>query len=334
MRKARVPSLDLLRKIAELRERGLGYRAIVKELGLGVSYKTVERWLKKYGRFINGVKVTRKAKTDCHVVSSFVSLEPEDKGNGSVDDIPVGRGEHGNGGFSHDFFRGLGRTERLVLEVMFRDPYAYWSPSLIRRSLGLLGFKLSRNAIWAALRRLVRRGLVVYSPMVTLFCGAVFRGAYRLQDPGSLFGFADRLYVHNVRVPGDYVVVDDRAQPLTLAFFRGVIRFGEVPVTQIEVNYDYPMPREVLEHLKGLGWSESRIYPKPELGVIRFEHRLFPKDLALSLDAVKEVELRYRLLTKIVYDIALTELTRLGAPGQPQPSSDRRGVVESVPSVL
>ncbi len=326
------PSLSLLRRIKELRDKGLGYRAIVKQLGLSVSYRTVARWLKKYERFLNGVKVTRKAKTGCHVVSSFVSLEPEDRTKHSVDDIPVGGGGRGNGGFSRDFFRGLGRTERLILEVMFRDPYGYWSPSLIKRSLGLLGFKLSRNAVWAALRRLVRRGLVVYAPMVTLFCGAVFRGAYRLRDPGSLFGFSDELYVHNVRVPGGFVVVDDRAQPLTLAFFRGMIRFGEAPVTQVEVNYDYPMPREVLEYLRGLGWSESRIYPKPELGVIRFEHRLFPKDLVLSLNSVREVELRHHLLTKIVYDIALTELTRLGALGQP--SSDRRGVVGGVPSVI
>ena len=305
-----VPSLELLRRIKALRDRGLGWRRIVKELNLGVSYRTIARWLKKYEGFLNGVKVTQNPKTAVTSDHYFMSREPEDRPVDFVEDPSV--------------WRRLGRTEKLILSVMATDPYAYWTSTLILKGAGLMRYKLSRNAVWAALKRLQKRGLINYSPMVTLFAGAVFRGAYSLRPV-----FNDSVAVHNLKVPGPLkdqcVVCDDSSVPLSAALFRGNILYGDVPITQAEMNSDYPMSDGVLNYLKSLGWGMTVIYPKPELGVIRFEHRLNPKDLLLNLRSKDELEFRYKVLTKIAYDIVTTETVRMNSEGINPQSSDRRG---------
>lgn len=313
-----VPSLEVLQRIRELRERGLGWRRIAKELNIGVSYRTVARWWVKYSRFLS--RVTLEPKTAVTSGHSFLSLEPEDRVPDSVDDASL--------------WRKLGPTEKLVLRVMSSDPYAFWTPSLILRQAGLMRYRLSRNAVWQALKRLVRRGLVRYEPMVTLFAGAVLRGAYMLKPV-----FNDSVGVHNLRVPGhprdQCVVCDDRSFPLSLALFRGNILYGDVPITQAELNSDYPMTPEVLDYLKSLGWEQTVIYPKPELGCIRFEHRIRPKDLLLNLSSKDELEFRYRVLTKVVHDIITAESIRMHkASPVADTVSDRRGVLGSVPSAI
>jgi len=70
------------------------------------------------------------------------------------------------------------------------------------------------------------------------------------------------------------------------------------------------------------------IYPKPKLGILRIEHRLWPKDLTLSLSSKDEIEARGKLITNILSNIITYEVTRLRS------SSDRHGVLGSVPTVL
>ena len=317
------PTLSVLKRLVELRSRGLGYRRlaaiICEEFRVCVSYRTIERWLRKYSHFISS---DRNPKTGCHFSdcggNNLLSREPEDRHSKLVEDPPIlltGR---------------LGPTERLIIRVMSLYPHQYWPPSVIlhyaRKLLGLEAFtrRLSRRAVWAALKRLQRRGLIIYVPMVTLVAKVTMRGCYRL-NPKLFMG--DSLRVHNLRVPGHQVVSEDRSVPLLWALFEGSARFGEAPITQLEVNTDYPLPEEIINYFKSLGWSQTVIYLKPELGILRFEHRLRPKDLLLNLNSYNEIRARYTLLTKIVRDIAETELERL-AP------SDRRGVLRSVPLVL
>ena len=302
-----VPSLELLRRIKELRDRGLGYRAIVRELNLGVSYKTVERWLKKYERFLNGVKVTGKPSSTvtCH---SFVSLEPVNN-----EDLDVIKKQWGR----------LGRTQRAVLEVILSDPSAVWTAAQVWRRLRLLKFLVSRHAVYQAMRRLCRRGILHHLREYRLLEGEVVRGGFRLIafEPSSF-------EVHNVRIPGRQVTADDVSVSLSSALFVGNILYGEAPLTQFELNSDIHLPKEVLQYLRSLGWGFSVIYPKPDRGVLRVEHRMWPKDLTLSLASKDEIERRGRLITAILYDILTYEVSRLRI------RSDRRGVVRGVPSVI
>ena len=301
-------NLHVLKRVIELRNKGLGYRSIAKviceELRACVSYRTIARWIKKYSWILER---DEHPKTGCHFSdcgdNTLLSREPEDRRSEPVEDPPI-------------LLRlnRLGPTERLVLRVMLLDPHTYWTPTTIlhyaRIFLGLKAYsmRLTRRAVWAALKRLQHRGLVTYVPMVTLLAKVTMRGCYRL-NPKLFRG--DSLRVHNLRVPGHQVVNEDRSVPLLWALFEGSARFGEVPITQIEVNADYSLSTEVISYLKSLGWSQTVIYLKPELGILRFEHRLHPKDLTLSVNSYREVISRYLLLTKIVRDIAETEIERL-----------------------
>ncbi len=308
MGRARVPSLELLRRIKELRERGLGYRAIVKRLNLSVSYRTVARWLNRYERFLNGVKVTRKASSPVTSTDNLLSLEPVIR-----EDLGVIKKRWGR----------LGRTQREVLKVVLTDPSVVWTAAQVWRRLRLLRFIVSRQAVYKAMRRLDLRGILKWYREYRLLEGEVIKGGFRLIafEPSS---FA----VHNLRVPGKQVIADDVSVNLASAIFTGSILVGEAPITQLELNSDIPLPREVLKYLRDLGWGFSVIYPKPDLGVLRVEHRMWPKDLTLSLASKDEIERRGRLITSILYDVLTYEVSRLRL------SSDGRGVVRSVPLVL
>ena len=115
---------------------------------------------------------------------------------------------------------------------------------------------------------------------------------------------------------------------LSVGLFVSEVLVGEVPLTQFEPNSDIPIPKEVLDYLrKRLGWGFTVIYPKPKQGVLRIEHRFWPKDLILSLSSKNEIEARGRLITKIVYEIMTYEVMRLR-------SSDRHEGLRSVSLVL
>ncbi len=297
-----VPSLELLRRIKALRDR------IVEELNLGVSYRTVARWLRKYEGFLNGVKVTHKP-SSAVTSGSFLSLEPVIKPDLDVISKQWGR---------------LGRTQRAVLEVILSDPSVLWTAAQVWRGLKLLKFLVSRQAVYKAMRRLVERGILHHIREYRLVEGEVIKGGFRLIafEPSS---FA----VHNVRAAGHQVIKSDVSVNLSSALFTGSILYGEAPLTQFELNSDIPLPTEILQYLRNLGWGFTLIYPKPKLGVLRIEHRMWPKDLTLSLKSKDEIERRGKLITSILNDIIPYEVSRLN----PQ-SSDRRGVLVSVPSVI
>ena len=308
MSRARVPSLELLRRIKELRERGLGYRAIVKQLNLSVSYRTVARWLVRYERFLNGVKVTRKASSPVTSTNNLLSLEPVIR-----EDLDAIKKRWGR----------LGRTQRAVLEVILTDPSVVWTAAQVWRRLKLLKYVVSRQAVYQAMRRLARRGILHYFREYVLVEGEVIKGGFKLiaLEPSS---FA----VHNLRVPGAQVIADDVSVSLSFALFAGNVMYGDAPITQFELNSDIPLPQEILNYLRYLGWGFTVIYPKPRLGVLRVEHRMWPKDLTLSLASKDEIERRGKLITAILHDILTYEVSRLRS------SSDGRGVVRAVPSVL
>jgi hypothetical protein len=287
----------------------LGWRAIVRELGLAVSYRTVARWYEKYSHFINGVKVTHNPSTAVTSDSNLLSLEPVNRW-----DLDVIKKQWGR----------LGRTQRAVLSVILTDPSIVWTAAAVHRRLRLLKYVVSRQAVYMAMRRLVKRGLLHHFRQYLLVEGEVIKGGFKLVAFGPS-SFA----VHNLRIPRLQVISNDAGVNLSSALFTGSITFGEVPITQMELNSDIPLPKEILNYLRNLGWGFSIIYPKPKLGVLRVEHRLWPKDLTLSLKSKEEIERRGKLITSILYDILSYEVSRLRTD-----SSDRRGILRAVPSVL
>ena len=298
----------------ELRSRGLGYRRlaaiICEEFRVCVSYRTIERWLRKYSHFVSsdGVPVNRVSLQQV-TGHNELSLEPVN----SLD-LDVIKKQYGR----------LGRTERAVLQVILSDPSLVWTAAMVHRRLRLLKYVVSRQAVYQAMRRLARRGVLARVPEFKLVEGEVVRGGFRLValEPSS-FG------VHNLRVPGLQVIADDVSVNLSSGLFVGEVMVGEAPITQLELNSDIPIPKEILDYLRNrIGWGFTVIYPKPKLGVLRIEHRLWPKDLTLSLSSKDEIEARGKLITNILSNIITYEVTRLKV------SSDRRRVLRGVPFVL
>ena len=89
------------------------------------------------------------------------------------------------------------------------------------------------------------------------------------------------------------VIADDSSVNLSIGLFVGEVLVGEAPPTQFELNSDITIPKEVLYYLRDrIGWGFTVIYPKPKQGVLRIEHRFWPKDLILSLSSKDEIEAR------------------------------------------
>lgn len=318
-------NLHTLKRVLELREKGLGYRSIAKaicrELHVCVSYRTIARWIKKYSHFIlNGGVSVNKVSLQQVTRDNLSSREPVNN-----PDLDVIKKQWGK----------LGRTERTVLQVILSDPSIVWTAAMVWRELKLLKYSVSRQAVYQAMRRLAKRGILTRIPRYVrvgtktkefkyeLFKGEVIRGGFKLValEPSSFS-------IHNVRVPGIQVIADDSSVNLSVGLFVGEVLVGEAPLTQFELNSDIPISKEVLDYLRNrVGWGFTVIYPKPRQGVLRIEHRFWPKDLTLSLTSKDEIEARGRLITKIVYEVITYEVMRLR-------SSDRRGVLGSVLSVL
>ena len=282
------PSLSLLRRIKELRDRGYGWKRIVKELGLGVSYRTVARWYSRYSRVLEA-RLTEAANTGHNVLSTV----PANKSDEPEDDLLWG--EWGR----------LGRTQKLVLQVILSCPEVVWTAAMVWRKLGLMRYSLSYRAVYAAMLRLAKRGILVRVRDLRLVEGEVIRGGFRLvKFPLNYFD------VHNFRVGGRYVVPKGSTAPLGVALVFSYFRYGEEPITGGHINNDIPFPPEVIEYLRGLGWRGTLIYPKER--VVRVEHHFYPNDLTNSLNAAEEIERRMRLFTSIVAEIISYEVQRLG----------------------
>ena len=318
-------NLHVLKRVIELRSKGLGYRsiskAICKELRVCVSYRTIARWVKKYSHFIlnGGVSVNKVSLAEV-TGSNLSSREPVNN-----PDLDVIKKQWGR----------LGRTERAVLRVILSEPGIVWTAAMVWRELKLLKYGVSRQAVYQAMRRLAKRGILTRIPRYVrvgskikefryeVVKGEVIRGGFKLValEPSSFS-------IHNVRVPGIQVIANDSSVNLTVGLFIGEVLVGEAPLTQFELNSDIPLPKELLRYLRErLGWGFSVIYPKIEEGVLRVDHRFWPKDLTLSLTSKDEIEARGRLITKLLHEILTYEVVRLRV-------SDRRGILRSVPLVL
>ena len=318
-------NLHTLKRVLELREKGLGYRSIAKaicrELRVCVSYRTIARWIKKYSHFIlNGSVPVNKVSLQQVTRSNLSSREPVN--NPDLDIIKKQWSK-------------LGRTERAVLRVILSEPGIVWTAAMVHKELKLLKYSVSRQAVYQAMRRLARRGILTRIPRYVrvgskikkfkyeVVKGEVIRGGFKLiaLEPSSFS-------IHNVRVPGIQVIANDSSVNLSVGLFVGEVLVGEAPLTQFELNSDIPIPKDLLKYLREhLGWRFSVIYPKVEEGVLRVEHRFWPKDLTLSLTSKSEIEARGRLITKILHEILTYEVVRLRV-------SDRRGILRSVSLVL
>lgn len=117
----------------------------------------------------------------------------------------------------------LGRTQKLVLEALSLQGPAGATPSMIVAFIReTRGRRVTRNAVWQALQRMARRGLVARLP----------GGRYRLAPTWS------GVYVENFRVAGRLVwSTKELGRPaaleeaLTLAALRGLYW----PVEQVEL---------------------------------------------------------------------------------------------------
>ncbi len=295
--------LELAREIHRLRERGLGYRRIGKALGM--HYKRVERLYKKYLSLLTHVKVTRSVDGSdgsdgsdggSRLVGRNVTPKPVDSVTQPLTNS-IGR---------------LGRTQRLILDVMSEQPGSWWTISAIRNKLRLLRYLYTRQALFEALKRLRRRGLIEYMPSTLLVSGEKVLGLYRLRFYVSLD--SREVLVHNMRVSGMQIVSKERdGEPklLSEALFRAHLLGKTWPVDQVELHNDYHVDTGVTQRLRGLGWRMTVVY-SPRPGVIRFEHRLWrPEGLIASPDQKPEWLSRYESFTSMVSEIAYRELSRL-----------------------
>jgi len=296
--------LLLAREIVKLKEGcGLGYRSIGKILGL--HYKRVERLYKKYKHAFSHVTlpdVTLNPKTPVTSQDNLWSHETRRQPRELEDNTPI---------LYRYTVQGvekvrLGRTQKLILTIMLEDPDLFWTPSMIKRKLKLIGYMLTRRAIHSALRRLHVRGIVEYYGKVLLAEGEIIRGCYRVKTIPS----GAKILVHNLRVDG-VQIVSKEPMSVTAALFKSSIVYGKTfPVDQAEIHNDIPVDPEFIDKLRELGWRMTVIYPKGDK--IRFEHRLWkPKGLTANLGSLKAWKERYKILTLTVYEIALHEMLRI-----------------------
>ena len=264
-------NLHVLKRVIELRNKGLGYRSISKavceELRVCVSYRTIARWIKKYSHFIlNGGVFVDKVSLAEVTHDDLSSREPVNN-----PDLDVIKKQWGR----------LGRTERTVLRVILSEPGIVWTAAMVWRELKLLKYSVSRQAVYQAMKRLAKRGILTRVPRYVrvgtkikefryeLFKGEVIRGGFKLiaLEPSSFS-------IHNVRIPGIQVIANDSSVNLSVGLFIGEVLAGEAPLTQFELNSDIPIPKKVLDYLRNrVGWGFTVIYPKPRQGVLRIEHR-------------------------------------------------------------
>lgn len=295
----------IVKRIFELRRQGLGYRRIAslicREAGVCVSYKTVERVLK----YFNGVEVSRDSEDTRHLGCHFnLSDEPEDAHSVFEDGEP---------------FRRLGGTQKLVLSVMFRSPDTPMAPTHIRYEIyRLYRRRVSRKAVWAALKRLEKRGLVFRVPDYYLVTGERISGAYRLRVPKADHGIS----VHNLRVFNVPVVkeVNGFGVSLSSALFEASRLGLTFPVSEVELGYDLFDPY-LYDGLKSTGFVLFKIYLKERHGHIRVEALLSKPGLRAEVRFLDQWVGTYKYIIYNIWSILEAEKSRLGLDSQLAPGN-------------
>jgi len=229
-------NLHTLKRVSELREKGLGCRLIAKtiyrELRVCVSYRTIARWIKKYSYFIlnGGIPVNRVSLQQV-TRDNLSSREPVNN-----PDLDVIKKQWGR----------LGRTERAVLKVILSEPGIVWIAAMVWGRLRLMKYLVSREAVYQAMRRLEKRGILAKIPNYVrvgsktkafryeLVKGKVIKGGFKLIafEPSSFS-------IHNVRVPGIQVVADDSSVSISVGLFVGEVLVSEASLTRFELNQTY-----------------------------------------------------------------------------------------------
>jgi len=144
-------NIETIKKIAELRDRGYGCKRIADTLcveeGVGISYKAVERRLKKYSYLSSGSGLRATNSTIRHVASKNISaFEPVISGDLDVNNT--------------NMYRRLDKTEKAIINAILSDPInEIWSVAEVCSILKELSYDYSRQAIYKAMRRLDKRGI-------------------------------------------------------------------------------------------------------------------------------------------------------------------------------
>lgn len=283
-----VPNVMIIKRINELRDKGYGYRNIANTLceeeGICISYRTAERWHKKYSWILDIKSISHSLRQ----VTKHTKLSVKPVNNPDLDIIT-------------SMYKRLGKTEKAILRVITSIPELdTWSAADVYAILKYEGYK-SRQAIYQAMRRLEKRGILARVKGTGRFRLIAF-------EPSS---FA----VHNLRISDVLVTVEGRSANLTLALFDGERCYGRAPITQYELNSDIPVDKEKLKELVNFtGWGELVIYPKLEEGVIRVDYRFWPKPSArieLSMSSKDMMETIGRIIARLGYEIMRSEAERL-----------------------
>ena len=289
----------IIKKILELRARGLGYKRIAsslcREASVCISYKTVERVL----RYFSGVKVTSDSEDTCHFRAHIISSDNSEDGLGVSDDGVLVR---------------LGKTQKLVLSVMSREPFRAWSPSVIVFEIyRLYRRRVSRKAVWSSLRRLEKRGLVFrVRGRNYILPGEYMDSAWYLNT--RVFGLGPDISVHNLRVFNVTVVreVNGLGVGLVNALFEASRMGLTYPVSEVELGYDYYDPR-LYDELREKGFTLFKVYLKKNRpGWIRIEALLSKPDLVAEVRFIDEWRNVYQQIISGMYYIVGYEASRIG----------------------
>ena len=254
-----------LANILELHERGLGLTRIAKRLyGNDSKRYRVWRLLKKVER---GELPVSRAYGDYvaggdggHVAGSYsLQHEPEDSGQNPKTEplLPVGL----------EGCARLGRTQRLVLDALATLLPPVHPSVIVAYIKEEFGFKLSRNAVWQALKRLEARGIVEKSP----------KGLYKLMRTHR-----SGIYVENFRVNGKQIwSTKEMGWPSSLedALLVASLRNRTQPVEQVELFYKVGSPLgKLAEKLREMGWRQTKVYFNKSQG-LKIEHQLWNSPL-------------------------------------------------------
>ncbi len=265
----------LLYLICSLRRRGYGYQRIArflhekglfKEKKLRTLAKWVERFLKRWMQRLGVSSIEElydllnRSKTravyKCRISDATNPSTTESKSLKPWVE-PVLAVKH------------LGRTERLVLAAMsVLDRAATPSQvlAIIREYNPLLGSMLSRGAVLQAIKRLVRRGLVV-----PLYRRISINGSERLVRSRGYYrlAFKDYVYVENFCVDGERIWCKKLMgfpAPLSYALALASIRGRLYPIESMElVVYVRDLDQEACS-LRQLGWTYTAVYYNPSEG--------------------------------------------------------------------
>ncbi|BAA79800.1 hypothetical protein ASQ66_gp03 [Aeropyrum pernix spindle-shaped virus 1] len=286
-----------LLSIVELKRRGLGLSEIAKAV-YGTSRK-------RYRVFRILRRLQRMGVLDCLLEGSCCALGGEgDGGHVAPAEDAQHEGDDGSGeATSEATWEGLpgrlGRTQKLVIAALAIQLEA--TPSMIAAYVNhAYGKRVSRNAVWHALKRLSARGVVERLP----------RGYYRLRRLSS------GILVENLRVRGRMVwSTREEGRPATLeeALITAALRDRTWPVEQAELLSHGP--RKLLEKarlLERLGWRMTVMYIDRKNGAprLKLEHRLWNTPIPARPEELYSWVNLYREASSLARDLAEHILAR------------------------